>query len=132
MTIFKHVVNENNCEMLVDNFNLFLDRLRQGYVGTQSGNNERLYIIREVKGKEKIMALTVRPYHQTDTPDFEEYDMETARYRLAGPRRFWIFKDKDMLINPVKNEIIRLREGQVFEFGLEEIKPTFLFNENLL
>ncbi len=110
MIVVKDIVSGEFHQTLRNDVDSFFDKLRDGYVGTQSGNNTRLYFMGIRDGKEVIHAATIHERYEHKLPQFEINTLEYMTAQLYNPRRFWIFDASKLRYGLLRQEII-LRQG---------------------
>ncbi len=105
--------------------------LHQGYIGTQSGNTERIYFVGE-KDEGIIYAKTLHSSNHYVKPSFERVPYAKLKCNLKRTRKLWIFAPKNILM-PLVKEAIQDEQGQVFEIvDLSDRANAKEFNEELL
>ncbi len=105
--------------------------LHQGYIGTQSGNNERIYFVGE-KDEGIIYARTIRDSDYRAEVNFDRVPYLELKGNLKSQRKLNIFMAKNIMIPSVKEAVLD-KQGQAFEIvDLNDRANAKEFNEELL
>ncbi len=105
--------------------------LYQGYIGTQSGNEERIYFVGE-KDEGIIYAKTIYDSHHYEEPIFDRVPYQELKGNLKRARNLNIFTPDNILMPLVKKAVLD-KQGQGFKIiGLKDRFSAKEFTEELL
>jgi hypothetical protein len=134
MRVVGQSVNDKDICHRTNDRDEFFDLLKQGYIGTQSGNYSRIYFMGE--RPDVVFASTLQDRFVFETPKFGVFPHSVMYAALGAPRKYYTFEGKDIKLKPVQREIQRLQGskyfGNPFKKFREELKKQEVFNEELL
>jgi len=107
MKVVGHVVETDDTECR-DSLIWWLDKLREGYIGSQNGNDGRIYFIAAHDGEKRIYARSIRDSDIFMQPLFEKHSISDIRGRLSSPRTFYIFKSETVKFTALRERIEEL------------------------
>ncbi len=105
--------------------------LLQGYVGVQSGNDERIYFFNDL-GEFKGKCTHMNDLHNTD---FDRLRWEQTETHLFPRRDFWVFRSENINYSTFRDIVQTEQEKiEMYEaYDLQKIKnKEFTFDEELL
>ena len=89
----------------------WFERIREGYVGVQSGNDRRIYFTKR-SPESKVYAITTS-YRSTLVSEYDEFDEYThdKLYRILdrSVRRYWVFNPRYLKLQHLKERVILLQ-----------------------
>ncbi len=106
--------------------------LEDGYIGLQSGNNDRIYFYNfDNLGRrtERIFAKTL--FKHTTREDFDSYSLAMLHSSISRYKKYAVFAVEDLFDNSTKKAIIK-KQNKFIPLSDEILQPTNQFNEELL